>query len=108
MHNCCFKSSTGAVALKLAQDGHRSDEQDLRKDKRNLKIELKEQELANEDVAKALIRVGVFLSLFYLLKSYFIKRIHIDIIERGLQIARFWNCLKPIFKSKIIRKVTIY
>ena len=47
----------GAVALKLAQDDHNDNESELRKDKRNLKVELKEQELGNEDLMKTLIRV---------------------------------------------------
>ena len=47
----------GAVALKLAQDDHNDNESDLQKNKRNLKVELKEQELANEDLIKTLIRV---------------------------------------------------
>lgn len=42
------------VALKLAQDENRRNELDLRKDKRSLKVELKEQELSNEDVIKNL------------------------------------------------------
>ena len=47
----------GAVALKLAQDDHKGKETDLRKDKRTLKVEIKEQELSNEDVVKSLLRV---------------------------------------------------
>ena len=55
------------VALKLAQDENRSNELDLRKDKRSLKVELKEQELAHEDVIKNLkkVRHGTNLILFY-------------------------------------------
>ena len=45
------------VALKLAQDDNRSSELALRKDKRSLKVELKEQELAHEDVIKNLKKV---------------------------------------------------
>ena len=47
------------VALKLAQDENRSNELDLRKDKRSLKVELKEQELAHEDVIKNLKKVSL-------------------------------------------------
>ena len=47
------------MALKLAQDNHSSKEMDLRKDKRGLKVELKEQELSHEDVIKDLKKVGV-------------------------------------------------
>ena len=46
------------VALKLAQDDNRNQEKDLRKDKRSLKVELKEQELSHEDVIKNLKKVG--------------------------------------------------
>lgn len=45
------------AALKLAQEDHRGNELELRKDKRSLKVELKEQELANEDVMKNLKKV---------------------------------------------------
>merc|ERR1712098_773178 len=44
----------GLVSLKQAQDGHNSSELALRKDKRSLKVELKEQELGHEDVIKNL------------------------------------------------------
>ena len=53
------------VALKLAQDENRSNELDLRKDKRSLKVELKEQELAHEDVIKNLKKVGAYMSFVY-------------------------------------------
>ena len=45
------------VSLKLAQDAYSSDELDLRKDKRSLKVRLKEEELAHEDVIKNLKKV---------------------------------------------------
>lgn len=44
--------------MKLAQKDHRSQEMELRKDMRSLKVELKEQELANEMVVKNLRLVG--------------------------------------------------
>lgn len=44
----------GTVAMKLAQKEHRTQEGVLRKDMRALKVELKEQELASEVVAKNL------------------------------------------------------
>ncbi|KAL3860292.1 hypothetical protein ACJMK2_010432 [Sinanodonta woodiana] len=44
----------GVVSLKLAQDEHHGEERDLRKDKRALKVELKEQELSHEDIIKNL------------------------------------------------------
>lgn len=71
---CCHRFSLllchyilGAVAIKLAQDEHKGKESDLRKDKRSLKVELKEQELSNEDVIKSLLRVSVF-SISFLFK----------------------------------------
>jgi len=53
-NNISELKAEGTVALKLAQDEHRGNELDLRKDKRSLKVELKEQELAHEDVIKNL------------------------------------------------------
>merc|ERR1712048_1460685 len=55
-NNITELKAEGTVQLKLAQDGHQAAEQDLRKDKRNLKVEPKEQELANEDHVKTLLR----------------------------------------------------
>jgi len=55
-NNITELKAESAVALKLAQDDHNDNECELRKDKRNLKVELKEQELGNEDVMKTLIR----------------------------------------------------
>lgn len=53
-NNIAELKAESAVALKLAQDDHKGNEQDLRKDKRSLKVELKEQELSHEDVVKNL------------------------------------------------------
>lgn len=39
-------------SLKLAKDSHANEEDTMRKDKRSLKIELKEMELAHEDIVK--------------------------------------------------------
>ena len=49
------------MALKLAQDDHRENEGELRKDKRGLKVSLKEQELAHEDIIKNLKIVSIAL-----------------------------------------------
>lgn len=51
-NNISELKAEGTVALKLAQDENRSSELDLRKDKRGLKVELKEQQLAHEDIIK--------------------------------------------------------
>ncbi|XP_782050.2 dynein regulatory complex subunit 4 [Strongylocentrotus purpuratus] len=53
-NNISELKAESAVALKLAQDDNRSQEGDLRKDKRNLKVSVKEQELAHEDIIKDL------------------------------------------------------
>eukprot|EP00112_Aurelia_sp_Birch-Aquarium-sp1_P000082 Seg1005.10 transcript_id=Seg1005.10/GoldUCD/mRNA.D3Y31 product="Dynein regulatory complex subunit 4" protein_id=Seg1005.10/GoldUCD/D3Y31 len=55
-NNITELKAESAVALKLAQDEHRGNEQGLGKDKRSLKVELKEQELAHEDIIKNLKR----------------------------------------------------
>ena len=57
-NNIAELKAESTVALKLAQDENRGNELDLRKDKRSLKVELKEQELAHEDVIKNLKMVG--------------------------------------------------
>ena len=53
-NNISELKAESAVALKLSQDDNRGQEGDLRKDKRNLKVSLKEQELAHEDIIKDL------------------------------------------------------
>ncbi|XP_019629401.1 PREDICTED: growth arrest-specific protein 8-like [Branchiostoma belcheri] len=53
-NNISELKAESAVALKLAQDDHRGNEGDLRSEKRSLKVELKEQELAHEDIIKNL------------------------------------------------------
>lgn len=55
-NNIAELKAESAVQLKLAQDDHKNNEQDLRKNKRSLKVELKEQELSHEDVVKNLKR----------------------------------------------------
>ncbi|XP_046843513.1 dynein regulatory complex subunit 4-like [Xenia sp. Carnegie-2017] len=55
-NNVTELKADGIVSLKLAQDEHRTNEKDLRTDKRALKVELKEQELAHEDIVKNLKR----------------------------------------------------
>ena len=56
-NNISELKAEGAVSLKLAQDEHRGGELELRKDKRALKVNLKEQELSNEEIIKNLKRV---------------------------------------------------
>ena len=58
-NNLTEMKAEGAVVMKLAQREHCAQEGALRKDTRALKVELKEQELANEVVVKNLRLVGV-------------------------------------------------
>ncbi|XP_057169858.1 dynein regulatory complex subunit 4 isoform X2 [Ursus arctos] len=53
-NNLTELKAEGTVVMKLAQKEHRTQEGALRKDMRALKVELKEQELANEVVVKNL------------------------------------------------------
>ena len=56
-NNISELKAEGTVALKLAQDENRGSELELRKDKRSLKVELKEQQLAHEDIIKNMKKV---------------------------------------------------
>jgi len=62
-NNISELKAEGAVAIRLAQDDHRGEELDLRKDKRALKVSLKEQELSHEDIIKKLKRVRYLFTL---------------------------------------------
>ena len=64
-NNIAELKAESSVSLKLAQDGHSSKEMDLRKDKRALKVELKEQELSHEDVIKNLKKVRTCSVVFF-------------------------------------------
>lgn len=61
-NNLTEMKAEGTVAMKLAQKEHWAQEGTLRKDTRLLKVELKEQELANEVVVKNLRLVGRWLA----------------------------------------------
>lgn len=50
----------GTVSMRRAQKDHWAQEMELRKDMRSLKVELKEQELANEVVVKNMRLVGAW------------------------------------------------
>ena len=73
-NNISELKAEGAVALKLSQDNHNSSEMDLRKDKRALKVELKEQELAHEDVIKNLKKVNVYDTVSSIFKSLMFQK----------------------------------
>ena len=62
-NNISELKAEGAVAIRLAQDDHRGEDLDLRKDKRALKVSLKEQELSHEDIIKKLKRVRYLFTL---------------------------------------------
>ncbi|MEW5305571.1 MAG: hypothetical protein WDW36_008103 [Sanguina aurantia] len=53
-NNITTLKADGELAIKLQQDEFRRHEGDLGKDKRNLRLELKEQELAHQDVIRQL------------------------------------------------------
>lgn len=59
-NNISELKAESSVALKLAQEDHRVQEAELRKDKRSLKESFKEQELSHEDSVKNLIKVIVY------------------------------------------------
>ena len=50
------RKTDSEMALKLAQDDHRGDEGELKSDRRALKLELKEMELAHDDFLKCVRR----------------------------------------------------
>lgn len=64
-NNISELKAQNTVSLKMTQDEHRGEETVLRKDKRSLKVELKEQELAHEDIIKNLKKVSVGPNLYY-------------------------------------------
>ena len=88
-NNISELKAEGSVALKQAQDGHNGSEMELRKDKRALKVELKEQELAHEDVIKNLKKVSHrIMSVFYYQKGRAISII-----------STKWNWIKNQYMS---------
>lgn len=56
-NNISELKAQNTVSLRMTQNEHRGEETVLRKDKRSLKVELKEQELAHEDIIKNLKKV---------------------------------------------------
>lgn len=57
-NNISELKAENTVALKLAQDDNRGSELELRKDKRSLKVEIKEQQLSHEDIVKSMKKVS--------------------------------------------------
>lgn len=56
-NNISDLKADNVCSLKLAQEDHREEEKKLRKDKRALKVTLKEEELSHEDIIKNLKKV---------------------------------------------------
>lgn len=63
-NNISELKAEGTVAFKLAQDENRGSELELRKDKRGLKVEIKEQQLAHEDIIKNMKKVRFSINEF--------------------------------------------
>ena len=57
-NNISELKAENTVALKLAQDDNRGNELEMRKEKRSLKVELKEQQLSHEDIIKNMKKVS--------------------------------------------------
>eukprot|EP00966_Prymnesium_polylepis_P029243 679042-Prymnesium_polylepis.1 len=58
-------ASAGEMALKLQQEEHRQHEAESKRDKRSLKLELKELELAHEDAIRELKQVPTLVAVSY-------------------------------------------
>ena len=54
----CVCVCAGAVAMTLEEEQHRQQEAEVQQEKRSLKVELKEMELAHQDAVKALKMVS--------------------------------------------------
>ena len=52
----------GAVAITLEQNQHKERETEMKGDKRTLKIEIKEMELAHEEMVKNLKKVNIIIT----------------------------------------------
>ena len=90
-NNISELKAEGAVALNLAQDDHRGEEMELRKDKRALKVSLKEQELSHEEIIKNLKRV---MFKYTLIVGYFIDK------EMNLYTLNRFCCSVSIYSAK--------
>lgn len=71
-NNISDLKADNVCALKLAQEDHREEEKKLRKDKRGLKVTLKEEELSHEDIIKNLKKVRHKKIKYALLCNFFI------------------------------------
>ena len=56
---CLVVNVVGAVAITLEQNQHKERETEMKGDKRALKIEIKEMELAHEEMVKNLKKVNI-------------------------------------------------
>lgn len=66
----CLPILAGAVAITLEQKQHKERESEMKGDKRTLKIEIKEMELAHEEMVKNLKKVKYYMSPFYTSSLY--------------------------------------
>lgn len=57
----CHILHVGSVAVTLEQTKHKEKESDLNSEKRSLKVEIKELELAHQETVKALKKVNIML-----------------------------------------------
>ncbi|EHH31968.1 hypothetical protein EGK_13143 [Macaca mulatta] len=89
-NNLTEMKAEGTVVMKLAQKEHRTQEGVLRKDMRALKVELKEQELANEVVVKNLRLAAVQQVGNY---TRHLERSH-GSVWMWLLLSRLWDGLK--------------
>ena len=85
-NNISELKAQNTVSLKMTQDENRAEESTLRKDKRSLKVELKEQELAHEDIIKNLKKVCVISLILFM---YFLICIFAHTFEQAE--AWFWR-----------------
>ena len=57
----CVCVCVGVVAMALEEEQHRQHEGEIRDEKRSLKVELKEMELAHQDATKTLKMVSIYI-----------------------------------------------
>ena len=57
-------SISGSVAVTLEQSKHKEQESELHSEKRSLKVELKELELAHQETVKALKKVSNYSAMY--------------------------------------------
>ena len=76
LYVCMYVCVAGAVALTLEQAEHEEREKDLKTDKRSLKTELREVELAHEAAIKKLKLVSIFVCTSYVCTQVELIMVH--------------------------------